>query len=347
MNSEKNINLELLRAIAIIMVVSVHTFNSSIYYADESQCDHVIYALAYMLRNLVYGGVPIFIMITGFLMLDKDKNLDIKTMYKKYIKRMFFNLLFWGTVFSTIEIFYNEKTFNLKFIPEAFACVMLGKSWAHLWYLYFIIAIYIMLPFIKAATDNVTNNTLIYTIAILFLFTILIPCIEKTFDFKLGFCIYADYSLLLLLLGVAFKRGIIKINNKMRYVALMLIIVITTILSFGVEYWGLNVSGLIYTERAPFIIVMSVLIFCIIIDDEKPYREGIVTKVLVAIADKSFGIYIVHMILVNFVYQAFHLNPIYSQYWLLLYMVLIVVNVIVSYVLIAILKKVPLIRKLL
>ena len=86
-------------------------------------------------------------------------------------------------------------------IPNAILNTLQGKSWSHLWYLYMLIGLYLVLPMLKATVNNLTNKQLDILIAILFVFAFINPMLQHFVGYSIGVkfplvSIYVTYMLI-------------------------------------------------------------------------------------------------------------------------------------------------------
>ena len=62
-----------------------------------------------------------------------------------------------------------------------------GKTLSHLWYLYAMIGIYLVLPLLKRFTDTCSKELLDYILAVLFVMDFCIPFYNRLFQLELNF----------------------------------------------------------------------------------------------------------------------------------------------------------------
>lgn len=91
------------------------------------------YRMLVTFNSLANWGVPIFFMITGALLLRKEKNLSYRDCICKYAKRAFLALIVFGVAFAWIEIFTELRTITVQGFIDGFVRVIGGNSWGHLW----------------------------------------------------------------------------------------------------------------------------------------------------------------------------------------------------------------------
>ena len=96
-------------------------------------------------EGIVRFGVPIFLMISGTIFLEK--NIPFSIILKKYIKKIYINRIFWSFFYSLREKIVNKYSYK-----KTFFLFLIGPY--HLWYLYRICALYLITPFLKEITKN-------------------------------------------------------------------------------------------------------------------------------------------------------------------------------------------------
>jgi len=142
--------IDALRIFASYMVVLVHACN---YALDGVEMFSNNWYASRLWNALCRPCVPLFIMISGSLFLDPDRNFTIKKMYKKYIFRIFRALFFWNLIYVTLCKFViggikNEFVWNSQLVYNIYDEFLMGKY--HMWYLYMCIGLYAMTPFLRA-----------------------------------------------------------------------------------------------------------------------------------------------------------------------------------------------------
>ena len=131
--------LDQLRALAIIAVVLVHI---SLVYLVSSRID--IHSLNWLVSNFFYSicrfCVPIFLMISGILLLNKDYT------YENFIKRRYTRVilpyLFWGVITIIFSLFFVTKTH----LTLGFVTGIMGGITSVYWFVWLILLIYLFMP---------------------------------------------------------------------------------------------------------------------------------------------------------------------------------------------------------
>lgn len=88
--------------------------------------------------------VPVFLMITGVLLLNRQENLPL--FFRKRYMRVLPPLVFWSGFYLIWYALHGEDYGGL---PGALKVVFSGPAAYHLWYLYAIVGIYLFVPFLR------------------------------------------------------------------------------------------------------------------------------------------------------------------------------------------------------
>lgn len=291
-------SLDVLRWMATIAVINYHVFNAIVNFTNfkTTNYSHLWYDLLAVPQK---WHVPIFLMISGALFLNPKKEISYKSVFSKYIKRLLLALLLFGMVFSAIEYYYETKTINFDCFLRSFNNVIIGNSWSHLWYLYMIIGIYLIVPPLKTFINAASTKDIFYFVIILFLFVCILPAINSLFNYKSGFYIPISgvYILYFVLGYFCFYR--IRYNKKIKYGSLSLIIGCCTIfVGNALFFWNLPNS---YSSPLICVLTLSIFIFIISVNANNKYlSRG---------RHLCFGIYLVHMVFINFAYKYLNIQP--------------------------------------
>lgn len=131
-------------------------------------------------------SVPLFVMLSGMLFLKKDKKLNIKTLYTKNILRLLTAFVFWSFVYNLYTAY--AETHQLKEACKlAFERIPNGAM--HTWFIFVILGLYIVLPFVKRMTEHMTKREAEYFIGLNFVLTFVTKSLSSFEVFKP----YVDY----------------------------------------------------------------------------------------------------------------------------------------------------------
>lgn len=219
---------------------------------------HVLMAFESDMRNILNWSVPMFVMISGALFLNPDKNITIKLLVSKYIKRIIISILLGSTVLEIIKAAALGNVMRLKEIAMLLLDSVNGHTPAHFWFLYMILSLYAFIPIIKTFTQNASDATLYFTMGLLFFANSLLPEIKRIFDINIIFylpvtTIYFFYFVLGYLIHRRNWFGKLNISHTAAIVAACLITIFVDTKS-GTGFFS-------YSYNSPVIVIISVGIF--------------------------------------------------------------------------------------
>lgn len=166
-NDNKKIRIyyfDILRIVSCFSVILIHV-SARYFYLFNIKSNN--WKIAYCFNGISRFGVPIFFMISGALFLSKD--ISFSKIFNRYIRRLLIKLIFWSFIYS---IYKNElSNQNIKLIIINFF-----KGNYHFWYLYVILELYLITPFLR---EIIKRNLLIILIKLSFFFTFVIPNLNE------------------------------------------------------------------------------------------------------------------------------------------------------------------------
>lgn len=156
--------LECLRVLAMLSVISFHVSKTAL-----SDFSFSLFTSSCLLcvRNLVHYAVPIFFMISGALLLNPNKNLSIERLCKHYLIKYLLITVLFGGVYSCLEQIFDKKTISWPVIRSGIDNMIHGDSWAHMWYMYTLIWVMMLLPVLRLIVYKFKKEEIKYTIVVI------------------------------------------------------------------------------------------------------------------------------------------------------------------------------------
>jgi surface polysaccharide O-acyltransferase-like enzyme len=149
-----------LRIIALFAVIVLHC--SSPLLGGYGKVAPRQWLTADFYNALTRFAVPVFVMITGALLLGKDD--EIFGFLKKRLSRVLLPFLFWSLVYIAYA-FYNEdipySTDTWTNIKQVLHQLKYGSSY-HLWYVYMLIGLYFIIPVLSKFIRNANEKETLY-----------------------------------------------------------------------------------------------------------------------------------------------------------------------------------------
>lgn len=260
--------------------------------------------------GIMRWAVPVFIMISGALMLDPRKKFSVKRMYSKNIVRLVTAFVIW----SLIYILFNAA-FCKRYSGKVAIIVDFVKGGYHMWFIYMIIGLYIITPVLRLITrdKNMTEYFLIVGILLSFVLpgvkslcygwqwatgnwiasaivTIVGEVVDSmSFQFAAGYVVYY-------VLGYWLSRK--RISRSIRII-LYILGVLGMILTFYFSQKISMVSGEklhIFGEFGPWCLAQAVALF---VFAKHHLREMGKRKAVRLLSRLSFGIYLLHPLIIE------------------------------------------------
>lgn len=157
--------LDAARVVSILAVVFLHVAATVVTARDVGSPDWW-YGNVY--DSLVRWCVPVFIMISGALLLGSGKRETVGAFYRKRMMRIFVPLVAWTIVF----LFWQgeQATFSLDKLSLAAMArrIASGAPHYHLWFLFMIVSLYLFTPFIRILVRHATRAELWLLVMLLF-----------------------------------------------------------------------------------------------------------------------------------------------------------------------------------
>lgn len=290
MNVNRIIYLDKIRCIAIFLVIVIHS--ASLYW-QMFPVESTNWIATATLNSMARPAVALFIMISGAILLDPDKNYSYEKIFSK-IKKLIITFL----IISLLYTLYNYKNNLIKqsFIKDLFV----GEY--HLWYIYMIIGLYLITPLLREITKSKkhTEYFLVLSISYGFIINFLkdIPYFtnfltELTNNIGLSFVTgYVGYYVLGYYLN---KYKISRVNTFLIYILGITSFGLTVYLTYHESITINFPSTKFYNNLYPNILFIAAAIFLFVKEHYNKNHNYFINL----IAKNSFGIYLIHMFFVK------------------------------------------------
>jgi surface polysaccharide O-acyltransferase-like enzyme len=297
--------LDNLRVTATISVIFLHVAAPFLYKFDKISSFNWFTGNVY--DSLVRFSVPIFVMITGALLIPKDDQLN--DYLKKRVIRILYPFIFWITVYLIHVLSLLKNGFKLPFLDMLTigTTKFSNQTTYHFWYIYMIIGIYLFIPIISKWAKNATEKEILYFLTLWIIAIIIAQPILFNYvpDFNLkyfsGFIGYAILGYYLSVKNFENVKHIKAISFFIFIVGVLLTIFGTYFLSYYNDRFMVN----LYAYFSPNVVISAIGLFMFFkyLKIENPQLK-IIRKF---INKHSFGIYFVH-ILVLFYLNKYGIN---------------------------------------
>ncbi len=305
--------IDVARSIAIISITINHAVNRSFSIYSGSAAEMAAFpawlsAVKVMLYIFSRVGVPIFLMITGALLLPRDYEGDE---WKRFLKHNWLQLLITTEIWLVIMFWYKQLSPDSVLHTEGLAkCVLRFVttllfiqpiSWGNMWYMYMILGLYLMIPLFSVGLKKI--HWLFFAVPA----CIVVFCSFAMTDFNTllsgmreagtsvsfsisssnVFSMYAIY----ILAGYFISQGILE---RVKTGFLWIGFFASFLLLCGIQYWlfGLNIDVII---SYPSFLLLAWSVFLFELLRRARIKDGMLSGYAAKLAEISFGIFFVHI----------------------------------------------------
>ncbi len=344
-NRQRTDYFDILRVLAIFLLVPIHLATQNWRGVTPGSYEWNVFIVY---KGIGWWGTLDLIMISGALFLTREH--PIKKIYKKNIFHLVTAFAFWSFLYASKDFI---KTKDIGYAVKHFF-----TGHYHMWFIYMIIGIYMIVPFLKKIVE--TRKLAKYFLILSFFLTFLIPQIllftalapnnslgflqsiydNSYFHFTLG---YTAYFVLGYYLN---KYDISKRNEIIIYIlgiiSFLATIIMTSVLSAYIEdadqlFYGMGLNVNILFVSAAFFVLFK--------NHYSTKKMSEKTKGFIRLLAKySFGIYLSHALIIELLNKVFGINSLSFNPLISIPLISILVYVIAATVT-AVLAHIPIAKK--
>jgi len=327
------------RVLATVCVVLLHVTSSALY--KYNQVPNFHWWIGNVYDSFVRFSVPLFLMITGALLLGKQH--DYPIFLKKKVLRIFLPFVFWTTIYIGYN-FLEPPQFNGKLASQSnFEWILQqakeGSSY-HLWYMYMLLGIYVAMPLLAKIIAKVRKLYLELFLLTWVLFISLSASYTSNSNFEWNLWYYLGY------LGyVVLGYYLSIINTKSKRVSTLAVITFTIglFVTFYGTFYYTDKTGVFcknyYSYLIPNVLLMATSVY-VLLKNADIKLNGVLKTARNIIDKHSYGIYLSHILVLNYLIM-------YGVDWNLIHPLIgipltTIITLIVSVAIVYLISKVPL-----
>jgi surface polysaccharide O-acyltransferase-like enzyme len=139
-----------LRVTACFFVVFAHVAGGS---ADNFLAFSRAWWACKGLFFLCLWAIPVFVMISGALLLNRTQP-SIRAFYGRRIQRIGVPLIFWTVFYLGVRVVLDRESLT---VSQGMNLLLQGRAYAHLWFFYMIAGLYLVTPFLQILVKHITT----------------------------------------------------------------------------------------------------------------------------------------------------------------------------------------------
>lgn len=173
------------RAFAILAVVLCHAVEMVHPFAQQAfdASDWLQWTIRFGLFTVGRLGVPLFLGLTGALLLERDYSgeAQIRDFYRRKFWRLFVCVECWMVLYSIFLMWHHELPLDWRRLVGALTAtgeLQLG----HLWYIPMILGMYLAIPFVARAVRGLSLRVLVPVCCVVFAFAVAVPSLNLALE---------------------------------------------------------------------------------------------------------------------------------------------------------------------
>lgn len=341
---QRYVFIEVLRIAACFLVIVNHT-NSDIFMYKHPWPSEIWFAsLAYFFISKM--AVPIFVMISGFTMLDKQD--DYKKSMQRVLRSVAVLLLF--SLIHYLQQWQNGARAEIGIKNYLVSVYQTPLSLAY-WYMYMYIGLLIMMPFLQKLVAGLNKKDFQIFIGISLFVNGIMPIVERiwpmfTYSRLFDFAVFDSY-IGLLMIGCYMKRYVTpsKKGLILAIVGFFGALYFNLVMTYH-EYWvNGGANYFFYENRTLFPIILQGICFFYFIMYFS--WKGRIAGILKVVGGCTFGIFLLSDLFIEkyrYVYEALYARGMHPILAVILFEILVFM---IGFVITFIMKQIPVLKKLL
>jgi len=343
MSDKRIAYLDLLNIIAIISVIAMH-------------CNGIVHGnpnirawnTSLIVECICYFAVPMFFMISGANLMKYRERYNTKEFFKKRCLKVLIPFIAWAIMMFIFKIFITKsisiETINtpINFLNAFFS----NKEEATYYFMFEILGIYLVMPLLSLLAKDEYKKTLWLIVGLYFVFNATLPNLFALVGIKwyTGFGMPLSGYAIYVILGYLLSEE--ELDNKWKiliYVGAVFGILYRYVTTFILSKSAGQVIKTTWGYSSWHCMLLTVSVFIIIKDLKIEEINDTAKTIMAKIAQCSFGIYLIHMIVKACYIKVFNINTL-SWYFRTFGVLGIYI---ISLVGVMLMKKIPILRKIL
>ena len=291
----RDISIDIIKFLAMIGVVMIHSCSFDVPIASPDWCFSLFY------RSLTAASVPLFLMASGAVMLNSEKEVPLKKLYFKNMLRLFIAMMVWGVAYKIYHL-YDENLMSSQNMIKAVKEVFFFNQEFHFYYIHMMFIVYMFLPVTRSFVNSASKNTVAYFLVLWFLFGCVYPSMMGTPLLNSYSGMVTQYGINMTYASIGYgvlgyylrKYPLNKLTSLVLILAGISAIFATTYINsvkYGVLYErsfeGVNI----------YVCTLAIGVFSLFAGADLKKRPA--RAVVVWGSKASFGIYLVHMLVMH------------------------------------------------
>lgn len=343
MKNNRVVYYDILNIIAIISVIALHC-NAIVHGSPNTRA----WDTSLIVECLFYFAVPVFCMLSGATLMRYREKYDTKTFFRKRVLKVLIPFIFWAIFMFVWKIYVVHSLEEIHSIQEFLNSFFNNKEESTYYFMFNILGIYLTMPILSLLTKKEYRKTLWFTVILYFIFNSFLPNILSLFNinYNSNASILFDGYIIFVILGYLLSTE--KTENKYINILIYIGAIIGVIYRYITTFLLSKEAGIVikttwgYTSWHSILLTSAVFLLVKNLPIEKIENNKKIVSIISKISSCSFGVYLIHQIVMYYEKTFFDVNSAMWQ-WRTFG---IITTYLISLIIVYILKKIPIIRKI-
>jgi surface polysaccharide O-acyltransferase-like enzyme len=347
--------VDLIRTVGILLVVMLHASNeyyTAIFQTPLESASYWWTATVY--KFLTLSAVPIFIMLSGALLLQPSKTGEpIKVFLKKRANRIGWAFAFWSAIYLAWGFFISGTPVTFYNVIQGIIIGLFTGPWYHFWFLYLIAGLYLITPILRVIVANRNQNLIMYLVILWFIGVSIVPLLHLITGYSLNGGVFVlGGTIGYFMLGAYLQKARVRPSILYGMFILGFVWTVSTTWVMRFIFPSVGEDYFFFDYLSANIVIASVALFTLLSRFKADWpgsNHPRLSRVVRAISANTLPIYLFHVIILMSLQRGFFgftlslttMNPIIGV------PIITAATFVITFGLILIMKRVPVLRKLL
>ncbi len=301
MKNQRVIGYDIIRIIASVMVVAIH---SNVFYLSPPD-GSLNWLIIMELTALCVIAVPLFFMVSGAGNLVREDVISIKQLYREKIPKQFVPFLLWSVIYVVIRMAMGK----IPVSADNFISLIWEPAYYQFWFMYTLFGLYLLIPVFQFLLQRADQKILQYILIFWIAGSVILPLAVRYIP---GFRLSGHFDILFLegywgyfLLGGYLRKYPVRNSKRagrMLFIAGIILTgvaaVIEWIFTEPQSYYGYVYSAYLF----PGAVMASVGVFLFLSDVKLEEKKR---KIILHLSGLSMGVYYLHTLVISGLEQFF------------------------------------------
>ncbi|MGE5294456.1 MAG: acyltransferase [Solirubrobacterales bacterium] len=288
--------IEVLRTFSCFAIVMLHVASLHFGY-------HKVSSASWWVCNVFDAStrfaVPVFLMISGALLLDPQRTETLSAFYRKRMSRLLAPCLFWIAFYMALNVVQNTRAFTVQSLGRD---LLTGQVYYHLWYLFILPGLYLVTPFLRSFLREASSREVLWLAFVIYGFSLCEKILRRGLfgsEQETVFTMFVPFISYYILGSWLTRRRQDSLGSRRWAIAIPALIAAIVLAVGTLAYWfpsRESVYCLPYSHLSPLTLAYSVAVFIVFSCSDGLARRTIdsIGRYAFMIAPATLGIYLIH-----------------------------------------------------